>query len=70
VTESRGGFPDCFKFGCRGCLGMLLSCGHSYRCVRDPALGKHRCAVMWTPMLEAIVFALGAALVAWMLASK
>jgi hypothetical protein len=49
-------FPraECIANGCDGCLGVMLMCGHSFACIHDPAIGKHRCAASWTPVLWSI----------------
>jgi hypothetical protein len=47
----------CKANGCHGCFVVLMSCGHSFECVRDPAIGKHRCAAMWTPLLFSLFMA-------------
>lgn len=42
------------------CLGVQMACGHSFACMSDPAIARHRCAATLTPVLWAAFIAISA----------
>ncbi len=70
MGRSDGWLDSCSCPEGRGCLGIQLSCGHSFSCVSDPEFGKHRCGAGWTPVLWSLLMAIAAFVVTWSLADR